>query len=115
MPSGSSPRMRGAVLEHFHGCLCERIIPAHAGSSDVYDCVLSDIVDHPRACGEQGSFVLTTPATAGSSPRMRGAGRFTWSVAWSARIIPAHAGSSRLLGHLYHAFKDHPRACGEQE
>ena len=112
---GSSPRMRGAVLEHFHGCLCERIIPAHAGSRNLIARVLGEAEDHPRACGEQSVDGTASAIAQGSSPRMRGAGLWETRVAQSLRIIPAHAGSSPLAKTVYGESEDHPRACGEQK
>ena len=53
-------------------------------------------------------------AIRGSSPRMRGAVRELREGIPLARIIPAHAGSSKSRQVTSRQAWDHPRACGEQ-
>ena len=91
---GSPPRMRGK------GCLCgfprnsDRITPAHAGKRQAKRCLLENIRDHPRACGEKVSVELSPSAYEGSPPRMRGKdAQFPVKVAQNG-ITPAHAGKS---------------------
>ena len=56
---GSSPRMRGAERLKRRLELLAGIIPAHAGSR-IKECSCnSSLRDHPRACGEQMSVVVT--------------------------------------------------------
>ena len=91
--SGSSPHVRGA-----HSitpvCLTSRgIIPACAGSTRHGSIPLLLTRDHPRMCGEHGSFDLTGVAGTGSSPHVRGA----LSVGEDVES----------------AIGDHPRMCGE--
>ena len=50
---------------------------------------------------------------AGSPPRMRGKPTIISSCTCITRITPAHAGKTGAYGRLCDAFKDHPRACGE--
>ena len=50
----------------------------------------------------------------GSSPRVRGAAKVSFSSIACQGIIPARAGSSLHLPRLAHEGWDHPRACGEQ-
>ncbi len=112
---GSSPRMRGKH-DHGHRILAQRrIIPAHAGQTEVglSTCFLT--ADHPRACGANINAFDESAGVPGSSPRMRGKLR-VWSLEGGAfRIIPAHAGQTNsnqcALGYI----RDHPRACGANE
>ena len=112
--SGSSPRMRGAPTCDYIARMWDRIIPAHAGSTEskVYGCTVDE----------------------GSSPRMRGARVGVERVGFADGIIPAHAGSTTLDRCIPHPgvgssprmrgaptatpactylCRDHPRACGE--
>ena len=50
--TGSSPRMRGALIEQTDYELEQRIIPADAGSTPASLGPLSLGEDHPRGCGE---------------------------------------------------------------
>ena len=70
--------------------------------------------DHPRACGEQYTWICELHGQAGSPPRMRGTAYYAKIDNGYIGITPAHAGNSR--GYLSHcnASWDHPRACGEQ-
>ena len=90
---GSSPRMRGTLLPHRFTVHAIGIIPAHAGNTAVYFCVVWYCGDHPRACGEHVFFPLAFLFCLGSSPRMRGT---------LARHDTPHF-----------PIRDHPRACGE--
>ena len=92
---GSSPRMRGTLVEHDLPSWLEGIIPAYAGNTGPPIVWLSCRRDHPRVCGEHTSGVRVTRMVRGSSPRMRGTpedrqGRVDWSG-----IIPAYAGNTR--------------------
>ena len=71
-PSGSSPRMRGTLVEHMHIGPVRGIIPAHAGNTQLATEVSAQPWDHPRACGEHSLCVLSVAESSGSSPRMRG-------------------------------------------
>ena len=96
---GSSPRMRGAhgvrsLREHER-----RIIPADAGSTRSRCAAPAGYPDHPRGCGEHSPLSLTLFQDTGSSPRMRGAQGFTYTIKAVMRIIPADAGSTAQAGH----------------
>ena len=90
---GSSPRMRGAVPAAREDGTYVGIIPAHAGSSVSQRSRPARPWDHPRACGEQLTFIADLIGTAGSSPRMRGAALQYRAHRHRTGIIPAHAGS----------------------
>ena len=70
--AGSSPRMRGKLTLRRRHDHCERIIPAHAGQTDL-DKFYGDVnADHPRACGANPCRPPIRWMNTGSSPRMRG-------------------------------------------
>ena len=52
LPSGSSPRMRGALSEFGRKIVGGRIIPAYAGSTACPHQAGGPSRDHPRVCGE---------------------------------------------------------------
>ena len=91
--TGSSPRMRGAVIAKGGHLVRRGIIPAHAGSSGARGPSVPAVRDHPRACGEQPSMPSMASLMSGSSPRMRGAAPNLVGRAVRTGIIPAHAGS----------------------
>ena len=93
VPSGSSPRMRGARVHVLTHVVPSGIIPAYAGSTCLRQASGGDCRDHPRVCGEHA--------------------RFTPADALRVGIIPAYAGSTLggQLGAAVHG--DHPRVCGE--
>ena len=73
LPSGSSPRVRGAqTLVHAVAALLG-IIPACAGSTLASYLVGCPLWDHPRVCGEHCSKSRGSHSASGSSPRVRGA------------------------------------------
>ena len=111
---GSSPRVRGAVFGGLSNLNGRGIIPARAGSRPSPCGRSGRSRDHPRACGEQQRLVFLALHVKGSSPRVRGA--VSIFPAWRTRdgIIPARAGSSCPRGRSRASRRDHPRACGEQ-
>ena len=113
-PSGSSPRVRGAVSHAVTPPLHGGIIPARAGSrgQPVFDRV--GVRDHPRACGEQSMSVFIPSIKVGSSPRVRGAVAALAVHDAVDGIIPARAGSSQPYSMSCRCLGDHPRVCGEQ-
>ena len=113
--AGSSPRMRGALLEQGIALEVDGIIPADAGSTPCPGCAPARLRDHPRGCGEHFIPLYTVLTGRGSSPRMRGARRPEYRVSMDWGIIPADAGST--AGWLYRGrpHRDHPRGCGEHK
>ena len=89
-----------------------RIIPAHAGQTSCLFHFISFLADHPRACGANSRQRRLLPDESGSSPRMRGKQLDVWQSFQHVRIIPAHAGQTRLYILLISRAPDHPRACG---
>ena len=92
--SGSSPRVRGAVLAKLGIELADGIIPARAGSSPLRLGRSPPSRDHPRACGEQDMDSMFNEYRVGSSPRVRGAVKTPSLNIGNSGIIPARAGSS---------------------
>ena len=91
---GSSPRVRGKLLELLGDPGAAGIIPARAGKT-TYPCESSSAIpDHPRACGENGGGALVHERGSGSSPRVRGKlGEGAGQVP-HVGIIPARAGKT---------------------
>ena len=110
---GSSPRMRGALVEYVARAECDGIIPAYAGSTGPSTCSRPARTDHPRVCGEHRVYESGGTYRLGSSPRMRGARDGPRLRGLPRRIIPAYAGSTITAAHNWAAFWDHPRVCGE--
>ena len=110
---GSSPRMRGTPGKFVRCRGVHRIIPAHAGNSCPTIPCTSARTDHPRACGELARCWIESSRVFGSSPRMRGTRDPVDACAFPLRIIPAHAGNSRIPPDRVTFRADHPRACGE--
>ena len=95
--AGSSPHVRGALDTDGGGVAFIGIIPACAGRTYTHLFALSCQRDHPRMCGEHYTCPLTTPATSGSSPHVRGARAETNQHAHNTGIIPACAGSTNQV------------------
>ena len=113
VPLGSSPRMRGMLVQLVGAVLCQRIIPAYAGNAG-WDLTATTVAtDHPRVCGECNSGIAESVANSGSSPRMRGMHPPTLIPACAHRIIPAYAGNATSLTATGAMIADHPRVCGE--
>ena len=130
---GSSPHARGARLHVLSLHSVTGIIPACAGSAACHFPRRPGTEDHPRMRGEHGIFSAVSAHLSGSSPHARGARIFT-IVALTAGgssphargahaaeegrnvlfgIIPACAGSTRLLAYASIQDWDHPRMRGE--
>ena len=111
--SGSSPRMRGALMFRRNTILNRGIIPADAGSTSQSPVILPAWQDHPRGCGEHIARNSIMTCEQGSSPRMRGALPHTARAYPRIGIIPADAGSTRSSRCAGSRRGDHPRGCGE--
>ena len=110
---GSSPLTRGALHRLPHRRADDRLIPAHAGSTQSGHAILLKQKAHPRSRGEHSSPAAWMVRNVGSSPLTRGALVHSASPLLPRRLIPAHAGSTQ------HCWKDslseeaHPRSRGE--
>ena len=110
---GSSPRMRGTLLNAVPLEADNGIIPAHAGNTTMLPAVTARDSDHPRACGEHWVHLNGFDAARGSSPRMRGTREIRRLRHVQRGIIPAHAGNTNVGIITANILRDHPRACGE--
>ena len=110
---GSSPRMRGTLVQVIERAVGAGIIPAHAGNTLWCAWPRCTGRDHPRACGEHRTRARRHRGTGGSSPRMRGTHDAPRATCLTTGIIPAHAGNTLRLVTDTTDIRDHPRACGE--
>ena len=113
-PSGSSPRVRGTVLDRDAAGLVRRFIPACAGNSQNCGGGHNFKPVHPRVCGEQHFPERKVTIDRGSSPRVRGTGAVSGHDYGTRRFIPACAGNSRPAPSRRWCRTVHPRVCGEQ-
>ena len=100
---GSSPRMRGTLVDGFGKFEIFGIIPAYAGNTAACDEIWSAIGDHPRVCGEHICSVSAVSVVRGSSPRMRGTRIGGQGGKVQAGIIPAYAGNTACLASILHS------------
>ena len=107
--------MRGKLGQRTGDNALERIIPAHAGQTPTEAITAISDADHPRACGANGFCVEIDGMITGSSPRMRGKQADTVRGIPRMRIIPAHAGQTRVVRPTATGIADHPRACGANQ
>ena len=94
--SGSSPLTRGK-LGHGRGADGhQRLIPAHAGKTASYAGSCCPSGAHPRSRGENVSISMRTRPDGGSSPLTRGKQGRVHACPQARRLIPAHAGKTRV-------------------
>ena len=94
--AGSSPLTRGKLVHHRHDGLRARLIPAHAGKTEIP--ARSDPYGraHPRSRGENLTERELVVPTLGSSPLTRGKRQQGRHRQATPRLIPAHAGKTAL-------------------
>ena len=110
---GSSPRLRGALVDNDGDAHWNRLIPASAGSTRAPKSPVPCARAHPRVCGEHSPSMPTPTCGRGSSPRLRGALLHRQPLRLPHRLIPASAGSTRRDRRTCHIMQAHPRVCGE--
>ena len=111
--TGSSPHVRGALVQDFLQGLSTGIIPACAGSTVSWRIRRPPCRDHPRMCGEHNGWKDKAALYLGSSPHVRGAQRLERQSCSLSGIIPACAGSTFVIVYPPRFSRDHPRMCGE--
>ena len=111
--AGSSPRLRGTLVDASPAVRPGGIIPALAGNTASPGNASIVPGNHPRACGEHSQALAEGGHGAGSSPRLRGTLILNSRTSTFRRIIPALAGNTPCLTTLGSSPEDHPRACGE--
>ena len=110
---GSSPHVRGALVQDFLQGLSTGIIPACAGSTVSWRIRRPPCRDHPRMCGEHNRGSSFGQSHKGSSPHVRGARQACDDALQESGIIPACAGSTPTATRPSREPRDHPRMCGE--
>ena len=110
---GSSPHTRGARMGFECDSMPSRIIPAYAGSTSCPHGAAATSSDHPRIRGEHASKRRSNCRNLGSSPHTRGAPSAAPVATFRTRIIPAYAGSTRVVPVPGPDPGDHPRIRGE--
>ena len=110
---GSSPHARGAPSIALKGLVCERIIPACAGSTSRLQRSTGISGDHPRMRGEHPEQSVRRVSHGGSSPHARGALLASLELTNGKGIIPACAGSTGSRPWSGRRARDHPRMRGE--
>ena len=111
--TGSSPHVRGALVQDFLQGLSTGIIPACAGSTVSWRIRRPPCRDHPRMCGEHNRGSSFGQSHKGSSPHVRGARAGRLCGVPRSGIIPACSGSTPSNTTPRATTRDHPRMCGE--
>ena len=109
---GSSPRVRGELIDCVVRASPGRIIPACAGRTRKSNTLTASSKDHPRVCGANVIIAVFMSSFPGSSPRVRGERRQRAGCNAGAWIIPACAGRTRSSDAARGRAPDHPRVCG---
>ena len=112
---GSSPRVRGKLMDKTHVLVKPGLIPARAGKTSGPPARSPRRWAHPRACGENFTRTPTTDKRGGSSPRVRGKPRRRPRNRVPPGLIPARAGKTSWMEPPLPQRRAHPRACGENE
>ena len=111
--AGSSPLTRGKRTHLLQLCFITRLIPAHAGKTDVEGSVAVLGWAHPRSRGENGYGPMTGMTHPGSSPLTRGKPGAVWLACAAYGLIPAHAGKTTQHAPPGSRPRAHPRSRGE--
>ena len=111
--AGSSPLTRGKPTSTIEGAWGNRLIPAHAGKTQIYDLGYYRERAHPRSRGENLAPMMMRFGTAGSSPLTRGKHGNRPHPGRTFRLIPAHAGKTLALIPTRGRNAAHPRSRGE--
>ena len=69
--------------------------------------------DHPRRCGENDSFLISSTDVSGSPPQVRGKRILEKKPFELPGITPAGAGKTLHSSAIVCSIGDHPRRCGE--
>ena len=112
-PTGSSPLTRGKPVTKARAVEFSGLIPAHAGKTDLSAQRAALDEAHPRSRGENDLVDMYYSGQPGSSPLTRGKRYRGCSRPRSRRLIPAHAGKTRVSGRTSAHTSAHPRSRGE--
>ena len=111
--SGSSPLTRGKPFNGHERAARVGLIPAHAGKTSLDDHATATPQAHPRSRGENPRPRLRRERARGSSPLTRGKRHEGEPERRGLRLIPAHAGKTRLATKRARCSTAHPRSRGE--
>ena len=111
--SGSSPLTRGKPPAQCPQRDQERLIPAHAGKTRVWEAGLGADPAHPRSRGENPHRNLQRHNDRGSSPLTRGKRALSEGRPQCTGLIPAHAGKTTQNHQWAGRNGAHPRSRGE--
>ena len=112
---GSSPLTRGKHRPLTASKPMQRLIPAHAGKTDVHVGSGWWHGAHPRSRGENSRSSLTSSPGRGSSPLTRGKPSTPDAPRVRVGLIPAHAGKTGRTRRWEYCERAHPRSRGENE
>ena len=110
---GSSPRVRGKLVEKDVSGAGIGLIPACAGKTFFQASASAARQAHPRVCGENESQFMAPVMAGGSSPRVRGKRRGALGTWPDPGLIPACAGKTIAATSSSSVLSAHPRVCGE--
>ena len=111
--AGSSPLTRGKHARGVGETRTTRLIPAHAGKTQMRSCAASRTAAHPRSRGENHAAIDWVAQSDGSSPLTRGKPTIRALVRRIPGLIPAHAGKTSCGWMRLFAATAHPRSRGE--
>ena len=112
---GSSPLTRGKRNDRARKGARGGLIPAHAGKTHLRLRGVRHTPAHPRSRGENGNGPTAGNPMYGSSPLTRGKPRRDRRDPDPRRLIPAHAGKTRMVGKEAQCRGAHPRSRGENK
>ena len=110
---GSSPLTRGKRVPRYRRDRDGGLIPAHAGKTSRQKRSPHGDRAHPRSRGENRPISSQAPSATGSSPLTRGKPLEGLAGLLSGRLIPAHAGKTRVWEGRSRRGRAHPRSRGE--
>ena len=110
---GSPPLTRGPPSVLVCTVSAPRITPAHAGTTYSTERAPRSASDHPRSRGDHRCLPARTTRLWGSPPLTRGPLPKSLGCSTSARITPAHAGTTGTDTLDSPRKRDHPRSRGD--
>ena len=111
--AGSSPLTRGKRRPPRRGHERTGLIPAHAGKTEPSPSTRAATWAHPRSRGENSRSARSPSRSGGSSPLTRGKRSLRSPRNARDRLIPAHAGKTRVRRSDPRSCRAHPRSRGE--
>ena len=111
--AGSSPLTRGKLTFECPQCGTVRLIPAHAGKTQVPTHSGVRTAAHPRSRGENSGSPSRGRCVWGSSPLTRGKHPDVRAGRRRPGLIPAHAGKTHTIVWTSLPWRAHPRSRGE--